>query len=59
MIKKIIDISKRKLYYFDTYDKNTIYIAKNGEYQYISTIIGNEEKLEEQKELFMELRSIF
>ena len=42
---KIIHASKRKLYYFDALDKKNIYLASNGNLQYITTLLGNSEKL--------------
>ena len=42
---KIIHASKRKLYYFEAMNKDTIYLASNGKLQYITTLLGNAEKL--------------
>ena len=42
---KIIHASKRKLYYFEAMNKDTIYLASNGKLQYITTLLGNPEKL--------------
>ena len=42
---KIIHASKRKLYYFEAINKDTIYLASNGKLQYITTLLGNSEKL--------------
>lgn len=41
----IINVTKKKLYYFEAINKDTIYLASNGKLQYITTLLGNSEKL--------------
>lgn len=42
---KILNVSKKKLYHFEAIEKDTIYLALDGKLQYITTLLGNKEKL--------------
>lgn len=41
----VVNASKDKMYYFDTLNKDTIYLAINGKSKYITTLLGDFDKL--------------